>query len=254
LIIILSLFLFSQEDEKWDVTSHKGNFKEVEFTVDNGTWLNLDVSPDGKWIAFNDLHNAYIAAMPSAGKALELSKDTKAFPVARITKDAGYNLHWSADSKTIYWMLGNEYFSNKLEDRFEFLNDGEKELPPLDSIGNGAEGDFKAVINSLEDARSHLRRTKAFGAFSVKSYNQPRRNQRQMVMEATRLGNMIVVPEGGSHFFHNMSMVLDGHTGVEHNIPVAPLYDDVLNVWAACKPITLQLLFVAYGAVTGEYY
>ena len=38
----------------------------------------------------------------------------------------------------------------------------------------GADGDFKTVVNNLEDARSALRRMKAVGAFSVKSYNQPR--------------------------------------------------------------------------------
>ena len=31
---------------------------------------------------------------------------------------------------------------------------------------------------------------------------------------------MMVVPEGGSLFQHNMSMVVDGHTGIEHSIPV----------------------------------
>ena len=45
----------------------------------------------------------------------------------------------------------------------------------------GADGDFKAVINKLEDARFSVRRTKAFGATAVKSYNQPRRDQRQQV-------------------------------------------------------------------------
>ena len=40
---------------------------------------------------------------------------------------------------------------------------------------------FKAVINNYDDALSHLRRLKAVGAFSVKSYNQPRRDQRQQV-------------------------------------------------------------------------
>src|SRR5690606_19095836 len=34
----------------------------------------------------------------------------------------------------------------------------------------GADGNFKAVINSIDDARSALRRTQSFGAFSVKSY------------------------------------------------------------------------------------
>ncbi len=48
----------------------------------------------------------------------------------------------------------------------------------------GADGNFKAVVNSLDDACSHLRRMKAVGAFSVKSYNQPRREQRQQILQA----------------------------------------------------------------------
>ncbi len=118
----------------------------------------------------------------------------------------------------------------------------------------GADGDFKAVINSLEDARSALRRSKAYGAFSVKSYNQPRREQRQMVIEAARELKMEVVPEGGSHFFHNMSMVLDGHTTIEHNIPVAPLYDDVIQLWKNAKTGYTPTLIVCYGALSGENY
>ena len=44
-------------------------------------------------------------------------------------------------------------------------------------------------------ARSHLRRMKAAGAFSVKSYNQPRRDQRQQIIAAARELGMMVVPE-----------------------------------------------------------
>jgi O-acetyl-ADP-ribose deacetylase (regulator of RNase III) len=64
----------------------------------------------------------------------------------------------------------------------------------------GADGDFKALVNSYDDAKSALQRTKAFGAFSVKSYNQPRREQNQMIIEAARELKMEVVPEGGSFF------------------------------------------------------
>ena len=39
----------------------------------------------------------------------------------------------------------------------------------------GAQAPFKAEIAGIDDARAHLRRLKAIGAFSVKSYNQPRR-------------------------------------------------------------------------------
>jgi Tol biopolymer transport system component/imidazolonepropionase-like amidohydrolase len=118
----------------------------------------------------------------------------------------------------------------------------------------GAEGDFKAVINSYDDARSAIARTKAFGAFSVKSYNQPRREQRQQIIAAARDLQIQVVPEGGSTFFHNMSEILDGHTGIEHNIPVADLNNDVIKLWSASKTGYTPTLIVTYGAMNGEDY
>ena len=139
----------------------------------------------------------------------------------------------------------------------EMIKTGNMVGPRLYSTGTilyGADGDFKAKVNSLEDARSALRRTKAYGAFSVKSYNQPRRDQRQQIIKAARELNMLVVPEGGSTFYHNMSHVADGHTGVEHNIPVVPLYDDVIKFWAATKAHNTPTLIVNYGGVNGEFY
>ena len=118
----------------------------------------------------------------------------------------------------------------------------------------GADGDFKAVINNLEDARSSIRRTKAFGALSVKSYNQPRREQRQQVLQAAREEGIFVVPEGGSTFYHNMTMIMDGHTGVEHNIPVAPVYKDVLELWGNSNTGYTPTLIVNYAGMSGEYY
>lgn len=139
----------------------------------------------------------------------------------------------------------------------EMIKSGAMVGPRLFSTGiilYGADGDFKAVINSLEDARSALRRTKAFGAFSVKSYNQPRREQRLQVLTAAKELQMNVVPEGGSHFYHNLTMVMDGHTGVEHNLPVATLHQDVLQFWGKTKVGYTPTLIVNYGGITGEYY
>jgi imidazolonepropionase-like amidohydrolase/Tol biopolymer transport system component len=118
----------------------------------------------------------------------------------------------------------------------------------------GAKAPFKADIDSLNDALAHLRRMKAVGAFSVKSYNQPRRDQRQQVIEAARQTQMMVVPEGGSLFQHNMTMVADGHTGIEHAIPVAKVYDDVVQFWGKTKTGYTPTLVVAYGGNWGENY
>lgn len=355
---------------------------------------NFVPSPDNKWIAFTELHKVYVAPMPATGQPVGISAKTKAVPVAQVARDAGYNLHWSADSKTLHWTLGNEYFSESLSRRFLFLEGALDSIPPMDTAGvkiffrqksdkpagkiafknariltmendqvikngviitegnviryvgqaagapidkntkvidvggktimpglidvhahlgafrdgispqkhweyfanlafgvttthdpssnseitfaqsemvkagvltgprifstgtilYGADGDFKADINNLEDARSAIRRTKALGAFSVKSYNQPRREQRQQVIEAARELGIRVVPEGGSFFYHNLSMVADGHTSVEHNLPVAPLYDDVIQFWSRTKTSNTPTLIVNYGGINGEYY
>jgi hypothetical protein len=94
----------------------------------------------------------------------------------------------------------------------------------------------------------------AVGAFSVKSYNQPRRDARQQIVEAARSLGMMVVPEGGSTFAFNLSHVLDGHTGVEHNIPIAPLYNDVLTLYAASQSGYTPTLIVNYNGLNAEYY
>ena len=118
----------------------------------------------------------------------------------------------------------------------------------------GAKGNFAAIVNNLDDALTHLKRLKAAGAISVKSYNQPRREQRQQILEAARQTGMMVVPEGGSLFQTNMSMVVDGHTGVEHALPVEKVYDDVKQLWSQTQVGYTPTLGVAYGGLDGEHY
>ncbi|AVQ00016.1 amidohydrolase [Ahniella affigens] len=353
----------------------------------------VSVSPDGNWVAFTELFNGYLAPMPKTGGSIELSKDTTAIPVARLTADVGSYLHWAANSQSVHWMVGNEYFSRDLKDAFDFLPNAPKTLPApkdlrgiavgltaavdqpkdrfalvgarivtmkgteqiesgtilvngdrIEAIGAnlavpegyrqidvtgktivpgivdvhahanhfntgvvpqqnwayyanlafgittmhdpsattetvfsqaelqragtlvgprvfstgtilyGADGDFKAVVNSLDDARAHLRRMKANGAFSVKSYNQPRREQHQMINQAARELGMLVVEEGGSTLNHNLPMILDGATSIEHNLPVAPLYQDVVQLWKQTDVRNTPTLVVTYGGLSGEYW
>ena len=168
--------------------------------------------------------------------------------------------HWPYYANLAYGvttMHDPSAYSEMVFAQSEMVKAGEMVGPRIFSTGTiiyGAEGDFKAVINSLDDARSALRRTKAYGAFSVKSYNQPRREQRQMVIEAARELHMEVVPEGGSFFYHNLSMIMDGHTTIEHNLPVAPLYNDVVQFWKNAGTGYTPTLIVTYGALMGENY
>ena len=52
-------------DAKWDVMNPPGDSREIDIDVDNGTWMSLDVSPDGKTIAFDMLGDIY--TMPITG-------------------------------------------------------------------------------------------------------------------------------------------------------------------------------------------
>lgn len=343
---------------------------------------SVQLSPDGKHISFTELYNAYVAPLPAYGGSIELSKDTTAIPVTKLTSSAGPYLHWS-DASTVHWMLGNQYYSRNVnqaqnaapiafsvnvasdkpsdsvafvgariismknaESTQEIIENGtvlvqgnkivavgsnvvvpanarvidakgktlfpgivdvhahaahfntgvvpqqnwayyanlafgittmhdpsatsetvfsQAELqkagelvgPRVVSTGTilyGADGDFKAVINSLDDARNTLARMKAVGAFSVKSYNQPRREQRQQINQAAREQGLLVVEEGGSTFNHNMTMMLDGVSSIEHNIPVAPLYKDVVDTWKQTDVRNTPTLVVNYGGLNGEYY
>ncbi len=150
--------------------------------------------------------------------------------------------------------------SNKSSEIFthaEMQRAGIVVAPRIFSTGTilyGAKASMSSVVNSYDDALTHLKRSKAGGAISVKSYNQPRREQRQQILEAARATQMMVVPEGGSLFQANMSMVVDGHTGIEHALPVPIVYDDVKQLWSQSAVGYTPTLNVAYGGLDGEHY
>ena len=382
------------KDENFALKSCDLNGKDVRTHFTSKYTNSFVPSPDNNWIAYRELYKVYIAPMPLVGKTEDISAKMESVPVAQIAKDAGINIHWSADGKKVHWTLGEEYFTTELGNRFGFINGKADSLLKMDTVGikvnlildsdkpkgtiafkgariitmkgdeviengtiivtenkitdigtadkvqipagakvmdvtgktimpgivdvhahlwtfrqglnpqkewnyfvnlaygvttthdpssntemvfsqsemvkagimtgprifstgtilYGADGDFKAVINSLDDAKSAIIRTKAFGAFSVKSYNQPRRDQRQQVITAARQLGIQVVPEGGSTYFYNLTHILDGHTGVEHNLPVAPLYNDVVQLWSKSKTQYTPTLIVCYGAMSGETY
>ncbi len=367
--------------------------------------LAFTVSPDGRWLAFQEGYAVWLMPLPAAGRTFEVGPKSKGLPLARVSSDGGDHLHWSGDSRSLHWSLGADLWTIEVDNAFklaqkapatakngevpakktepsaaarrvaigmeqasdrhdatialvgarlitmrgdEVIEDGTllwkggriiavgarakvalpkgarvldgkgltampglidvhhhggqgrdgltpqqnwanlsllsfgvttvhdpsnhtatvfaaAELqragmivaPRIFSTGTilyGARATITAHVDSLEDAKRHIRRLKAWGAFSVKSYNQPRRDQRQQVLAAARQLGMMVVPEGGALFMHNMTQVVDGHTGVEHAIPIATAYKDVLQLWAHTKVGYTPTLNVAYGGLAGENY
>ncbi len=111
-----------------------------------------------------------------------------------------------------------------------------------------------AEINNFDDALAHVRRLKAQGAHSVKNYNQPRREQRQMVVAAAQAEGLEVVPEGGSLYNMDITLIQDGNSTLEHNLPVEHFYDDVVSFWSQTHTNYTPTLVVTYGGLAGDPY
>ena len=113
---------------------------------------------------------------------------------------------------------------------------------------------FYARIEDASDADEHVFRLAAQGAHGIKNYNQPRREQRQQVVAASHEAGVIVVAEGGSNFHMDMSMVADGNTSIEHNIPVEMIYEDVLQMFSQTQVANNPTITVTYGGLAGDPY
>ena len=138
----------------------------------------------------------------------------------------------------------------------ELVESGRMAGPRVLSTGfilYGADDSQGAKIDSYEAAERHVRRLLRYGAWGVKSYQQPKRSQRQWVVEACRKLGILDVPEGGGDPWNNLGMILDGHSSIEHAFPLAPVYDDVKQVWSRSATTYVPTLLVAYGGPTGEH-
>ena len=109
-------------------------------------------------------------------------------------------------------------------------------------------------VHSLEDAEFHIERLRSSGAISVKSYNQLARSARQQIIEAADERGIMVMPEGGMKFQHNMNHLIDGHTSIEHSLPIADVYDDVIQLWSQVDTGYVPTFVVSYGGLMGEEY
>jgi len=64
----------------------------------------------------------------------------------------------------------------------------------------------------------------------------------------------MVAAEGGSLYHMDMSLIADGNTSLEHNLPVAAIYDDVVQMYSQTNVAYTPTLSVTYGGVRGENY
>ncbi|MBN7797196.1 amidohydrolase family protein [Parahaliea mediterranea] len=121
--------------------------------------------------------------------------------------------------------------------------------------GRKGKGDRTYVpLSRYADAEDTMRRKRAFNGRVVKSYKQSSRRARQQLVKAGREAGVMVDAEGESHFYLNVGMLLDGHMALEHNIPVANLYDDLIQLMKHGGAANTPTLNVTFGEIMGENY
>ncbi len=109
-------------------------------------------------------------------------------------------------------------------------------------------------IANYEDARKIIARRKALGTIVLKSYMQPMRSQRQQIIKAAREARLMVTPEGEGQFFTNLTMILDGHMSIEHNMPLPNYYDDLIQLIVHGGTSVTPTIIVTNGETFAENY
>ena len=128
--IIISLNLQAQKKDsiKWDVSNPEGdwNFKEVKLSTDEGTWMNLDVSPDGKTIVFDLLGDIY--KMPIAGGKATILREGLPFEVQPRFSPDGNKILFTSDAGggDNIWIMNSDGSDAKqiTKEKFRLLNNG----------------------------------------------------------------------------------------------------------------------------------
>jgi Tol biopolymer transport system component len=110
-------------------------------------------------------------------------------------------------------------------------------------------------INSLDQARSVLRRySDYYDTKTFKMYMSGNRRQRQWLIMASRELSLMPTTEGGLDYRLDMTHAMDGYPGIEHNLPIIPAYNDVIELFKTSQTTNTPTLVVTYGGPWAENY
>ncbi|MFK7983035.1 MAG: TolB family protein, partial [Saprospiraceae bacterium] len=129
--LTFSFNVFGQDKKKaeWEVNDPPGegwNWKNVNFTTEEGTWMGLDVSPDGKTIVFDMLGDIY--TMPIAGGKATAIRQNIAWEVQPRFSPDGKKILFTSDhggGDNIWTMDANGKEAKAItKESFRLLNNG----------------------------------------------------------------------------------------------------------------------------------
>jgi Tol biopolymer transport system component len=110
-------------------------------------------------------------------------------------------------------------------------------------------------VQSLDDAQDVLRRySRYWDTKTIKQYMAGNRQQRQWIIMAAREQKLMPTLEGGLDLKLNLTQMIDGYPGLEHTLPITPLYKDVVQLVAQTGIVYTPTLLVQYGGPWAENY
>ena len=110
-------------------------------------------------------------------------------------------------------------------------------------------------VKDLDHARNILRRySDYYDTKTIKMYGAGNREQRQWIIEAARELELMPTTEGGLNTKVNMTMAIDGYSGMEHNMPGFPMYADMVELVAQSQMAYTPTILVTYGGPWAENY
>ena len=135
----------------------------------------------------------------------------------------------------------------------DLVRTGEIPGPRVYSTGPGVF--WQEGISSLEEARDVLRRySDYFDTKTIKMYVAGNRQQRQWIIMAARELGLMPTTEGSLNIRQNLNETIDGYPGLEHSLPIYPVYDDVVKLFAGTGRVYTPTLLVSYGGPWAENY
>ena len=79
---LLVLPTHAQNEKKWDIAADLGPTSKLAFDTSEGTWMNVDVSPDGKRIVLDLLGDIFIMPIEGSGSS----------PATRLTTGPAFDM------------------------------------------------------------------------------------------------------------------------------------------------------------------
>jgi len=110
-------------------------------------------------------------------------------------------------------------------------------------------------ITSEKEAKSILSRySDYFDTKTIKMYVAGARKARQYIIMAARELELMPTTEGSLNIKQNLTETIDGYPGLEHSLPIFPVYDDFVKLFVETGRVYTPTLLVSYGGPWAENY